>query len=66
MVSLPVTVETEAWACDLYIAQQLAFCVLGQLVVQALVKLLGNDGVDANGLEEGVHLHLILEVPRHC
>ena len=28
VVSLPVTFETEAWACGLYIAQQLAFCVL--------------------------------------
>ena len=62
VVSLPVIVETEAWACDLYIAQQLAFCVLDKLVVQALLKLLGNRGVDANGLEEGVHLLLILEV----
>ena len=39
VVSRPVTVEAEAWACDLHIAQQLAFCVLDQLIVQTLLKI---------------------------
>ena len=62
MTSFPATVEAEAWACDLYIDQQRAFCMLDQLAVQALLKLPGNHGVAANGLEEGVCLFFILEV----